>query len=233
MIGPGGFDQILFILPAIILAGIATILTKVRFAKYSKYAASSGLTGAQAARRLLDRQGLSNVEVEEVSGFLSDHYDPTTRKLRLSPAVYSSQSLAAIGVACHEAGHALQHATGYAALGLRTALVPAAQIGSYGSYFMLMIGFMLNRPGMIMLGIGLFSIAVLFSLVTLPVEWNASARAKRLMVSAGIVTAREQVDAAKVLNAAFLTYLASALMALLQLLYYLLRSGLLGGRRND
>jgi Zn-dependent membrane protease YugP len=231
--GPGYFEYMLFMLPALILAGFATILTQSRFSKYSRFRAASGLTGAMAARRMLEREGLYDVSIEPAGGFLSDHYDPRTRTLRLSPSVYSSPSLAAIGVACHEAGHALQHATGYAALGLRTALVPAAQIGTYAPYVFFVLGALMNSFALIKIGILVFSLAVLFSVVTLPVEWNASARAKRLMVSTGIVSAEEQEDASKVLNAAFLTYLAGAVMALLQLLYYLMKFGLLGGRRND
>lgn len=224
---------ILFALPALLLSLIATALTRSRFAHYSRVEPRSGLTGAEAARRLLDQQGLRDVPVEQTGGFLSDHYDPSSRTLRLSPEVYGAASLSAIGVACHEAGHALQHASGYLWLGLRGALVPATQIGSYLSYFILMLGFMLSRPPLILLGIGLFSLGVLFSVVTLPVEWDASSRARRLMVSAGIVTRDEQEDAGKVLTAAFLTYVAAAVSALLTLLYYLWRAGLLGGRRND
>jgi uncharacterized protein len=229
------FDPLYWMLalPGLLLAVWATILTKVRFAKYSRREAASGYTGAVAARRLLDRQGLSNVNIEQAEGFLSDHYDPRTKTLRLSPAVYASTSLSAIGVACHEAGHALQDAREYAPLGLRTAMVPAVQIGSFLSYIIFPLGFMMNSMGLIQIGIILFSLTVLFSLVTLPVEWNASARAKELMVSSGIVSSAERHDAAKVLNAAFLTYVASAVSALLTLLYYLLRSGLLGGRRDD
>lgn len=230
-----GLDPLywILVLPALILAGIATMLTQTAFNRYSRVRAASGITGAQAARRLLDEQGLYDVRIEPSHGFLSDHYDPTSRTLRLSPAVYSSPSLSAIGVACHEAGHAIQHATGYAALGLRSALVPAAQLGTYAPYIFFLLGSLLGSMALIKLGVLLFGLAVLFSVITLPVEWNASTRAKRLMVSSGIVTAHEQDDAAKVLNAAFLTYLAGAVMALMQLLYYLMRFGLLGGRRND
>ena len=183
------FDPIyiLFALPALALSLYATVLTKSRFARYSQAQAQSGMTGAEAARMLLDRQGLRSVPVEEVEGFLSDHYDPSSRTLRLSPDVYRSSSLSAVGVACHEAGHALQHATGYMWLGLRTALVPATQFGSYLSYVILMLGFMLQHSLLVLLGIGLFSVGVVFSIVTLPVEWDASARARRLMVSSGIV----------------------------------------------
>jgi Zn-dependent membrane protease YugP len=222
---------LLFMAPGLILALIATVITRTTFDKYSRIGASSGMTGAEAARRLLESQGVTDVTIEQVAGFLSDHYDPTSKTLRLSPAVYGAQSLSAIGVACHEAGHALQHAQSYAWLGLRTALVPATQFGSYGSYIFIMLG-MFFHP-LMLVGVVLFTLVVAFSIVTLPVEWNASARAKHLMVWSRIVSPQEQADAAKVLNAAFLTYVASMISALLTLLYYLWRSGLIGGRRND
>jgi Zn-dependent membrane protease YugP len=222
---------IMIMLPALILAGLAALLTKTTFAKYSRQRPSSGLTGAQAAQRLLALQGVRDVAIEPVKGFLSDHYDPRSRTLRLSPEVYASSSLAAIGVACHEAGHALQHAAHYAPLTLRSALVPAAQFGSYGSYIFILLGSFTSVLGLIQIGIVLFSLTVLFSLVTLPVEWNASARAKRLMVSTGIVGPSERSAAGAVLNAAFLTYVAAALTALLQLLYHLMRAGVIGGRK--
>ena len=223
---------IMLMIPALILAGIATLVTRLTFSKYSKQRSLSGVTGAEAAQRLLSSQGVRDVAIEQVQGFLSDHYDPRTKTLRLSPDVYGSQSLSAIGVACHEAGHALQHAASYAPLVLRTTLVPVAQFGSYGSYILILLGSFMASMGLIKIGIVLFSATVLFTLITLPVEWNASARAKLLMVSSGIVTRTEQRAAGTVLNAAFLTYLAAALTALLQLLYYLMRSGLIGGRRN-
>jgi Zn-dependent membrane protease YugP len=226
-------DQLIFLAPAVIISMLAAVYTRTTFAKYSRIAASSGCTGAQAARQLLTSQGIHNVTIEQVRGFLSDHYDPTSRKLRLSPDVYCSNSLSAIGVACHEAGHAIQHAQGYAALGLRSTLVPAASIGSHLGPLLIMIGIPLGMMGLTKIGIILFGAAVFFSIVTLPVEWNASARAKVLMVSAGIVSYREQAQAGKVLNAAFLTYVAGALTAVMQLVFFLLRAGLLGGRRND
>jgi Zn-dependent membrane protease YugP len=164
-----------------------------------------------------------------VQGFLNDHFDPSTNTLRLSPNVYQSQSLSAIGVACHEAGHALQKAHAYAPLGLRSALVPVTNLTSQLSMPILMAGFFLNMPALLNIGIILFIGVVVFSLVTLPVEWDASARAKRLMVRAGIVTPAEQVHAGKVLNAAFMTYVASAVSAMMTLLYYLT----LANRRND
>jgi len=223
---------IMVMIPALILAGVATLVTKLTFSKYAKRRALSGVTGAEAAQRLLTSQGVRDVTIEQVQGFLSDHYDPRTKTLRLSPDVYGSNSLSAIGVACHEAGHALQHAGSYAPLVLRTTLVPVAQFGSYGSYILILLGSFIASLGLVKIGIVLFSVTVFFTLVTLPVEWNASARAKLLMVSSGIVTRTEQKMASSVLNAAFLTYLAAALTALLQLLYYLMKSGLIGGRRN-
>lgn len=222
----------LMLLPAIVLSGFATILTRSTFARYSGVPASSGMTGAEAAARLLASGGIGDVRVERTDGFLSDHYDPRTRSLRLSGGVYDSASLSAIGVACHEAGHALQHAGRYAPLALRSALVPVTQVGTIAPYIIIPLGFILNSLALVKLGILLFGLVVLFALVTLPVEWNASARAKELMVSSGIVSPSERDGAARVLNAAFLTYLAAALSALLTLLYFLARAGLLGGRRD-
>ncbi len=229
------FDPMYFVmlLPALVIAGIASVFTRSTFNKYSHVRASSGLTGAEAAERMLARQGVTNVRVERVNGFLSDHYDPTSRSLRLSPGVYDSDSLSAIGVACHEAGHALQHAAHYAPLHLRTALVPMTQIGTQASYIFFLIGLFMHSPALLWAAIALFAIAFLFTLVTLPVEWNATVRAKGFMVAAGIVSQQERACAGQVLNAAFMTYVAAAITSLMTLLYYLMRSGLLGGRRND
>ena len=230
-----GLDPLYLImsLPALVLALIASGLTKSTFARYSRVRASSGMTGAEAARHLLDAHGLQSVRVEETGGFLGDHYDPMSRTLRLSHDVYASPSLSAIGVACHEAGHALQHAARYLPLWIRTALVPVAQLGTMASYIIIPLGFIMGALGLIKIGIILFSVVVLFSIITLPVEWNASSRAKQLMVTAGIVSPGEAVHAGRVLNAAFLTYVAAVISALMTLLYYLLRAGLLGGRSND
>jgi Zn-dependent membrane protease YugP len=224
------FHYLIFMIPAAVLAGLATLYTKSTFNKYSRFAASSRITGAEAAYRLLQSQGVHDVRIEPVRGFLSDHYDPTSRTLRLSPDVYRSPSLSAIGVACHEAGHALQHAGHYAPLAIRSSLVPITQFGSSASYFLLLGGFFLGLPGLIKLAVIAFCLVVAFALITLPVEWNATARAKRLMVSAGIVNREEAAHAGIVLNAAFLTYVASAFTALWTLFYYLLMSGMLGGR---
>ena len=228
------FDPLylIFALPGFILALIAELMVKGTFAKYDHVAASSGMTGAQAAQRLLNDAGIYDVVIEETHGFLSDHYDPTAKALRLSPGVYRSQSLSAIGVACHEAGHAIQHKEAYAPLNLRSALVPIAQFSSPLSYISIVIGFLFQSQQMILFGAILFGAAVLFSLVTLPVEYNASSRAKKLMQHAGIVSSREAASAGAVLNAAFMTYVASAVNSLLILLYYLVRAGVFGDRRD-
>jgi hypothetical protein len=219
----------MLMIPAFLLAGIAALMTKSTFSKYSRVGVSSGFTGAQAAQRLLTTEGVHDVSIEPVQGFLSDHYDPSSRTLRLSPKVYGSKSLSAIGVACHEAGHAIQHAHNYGPLALRTAMVPIASVGSNFAFYIIFAGLIFGWLGMVKIGIILFGAAVVFSIVTLPVEWDASARAKRLMVTSGICDPREQVYAGRVLNAAFMTYVAGAITSILTLLYFLLRSGLLGG----
>ncbi len=236
------FDPLylLMLAPALLLSLVATLLTRGMFAKYAKVPSASGLTGAQAAERMLRSQGIFDVKVERVDGFLTDHYDPSQKTLRLSPDVYDAESLSAIGVACHEAGHALQHAHAYAPLALRTALVPLAQFGSQASYWIILAGFLLtgfigHGAALLLLKIGIvcFATTVVFALVTLPVEWDASHRAKEHMVSSFVVGPDQAVAAGRVLNAAFLTYVAAAVSALLTLLYYLIRSGLLGGGRRD
>lgn len=211
---------LVFMWPAILLGLIAQVLVHSTFRKYARRTASSGMTGAQAAARLLASQGLDDVRIERAGGFLSDHYDPRTNTLRLSPGVYDSPSLSAIGVACHEAGHALQQAGRYAPLALRSALVPVASLGSSLGLWVIIAGLFMRAPMLFNIGLLLFLAAVIFSLVTLPVEWNASARAKALMTRAGIVTAAEQPQAGAVLNAAFLTYVAAAVSSIMTLLYY-------------
>ncbi|MFA7172046.1 MAG: zinc metallopeptidase [Kiritimatiellia bacterium] len=228
------FDPVYLImmLPAIILAGVASWLVKSTFNKYSKVAAYSGMDGAQAAERMMQRNGIYDVRIEQTNGFLSDHYDPTKKVLRLSPGVYNSNSLAAIGIACHEAGHALQHANSYAPLVLRTTLVPVTNISSSLSFYVLLAGMLFRLPGLMYIGCAMFAVAFIFSLVTLPVEWDASVRAKQYIVSSGIVSPGQEADSGKVLNAAFLTYVAAAVSSLLTLLYYLMRTGILGSRRD-
>jgi Zn-dependent membrane protease YugP len=220
-----------FAIPGLLLALLASFLTKSTFNKYSKIPSAMGITGAKAAQRLLSQAGVTDVTIEETSGFLSDHYDPMAKKLRLSPSVFQSNSLSAIGVACHEAGHALQHAHGYFPMHIRSLLVPATNVSTWLSYIVITLGFMLHSQQFILLGAVVFSAAVLFSIVTLPVEWDASNRAKLLMVKTGVVSERESMDAGKVLNAAFMTYVAAAVSSILTLLYYLMRAGLFS--RND
>lgn len=225
------FDPLLlvFLAPGLALSLYATFRTKSTFSKYSKVGSRSGLTGAQAADLMLRKHGVSGVRIERSSGWLSDHYDPGQKALRLSDEVYSSQSLSAIGVACHEAGHAMQDAHGYGMLSLRSALVPATNFSSIFSYIVMIAGFFLQMTGLMFIGVGLFSVGVVFSLITLPVEWDASKRAKIAMDEAGMLSPEENQHASKVLNAAFLTYLAAAVTSVLTLVYYLFRFGLLGG----
>ena len=210
----------LMMIPALLLSMWATAKTRSAFKKYSQVAASSGLTGAEAAERLLASAGITDVEVTRSQGMLSDHYNPASKKLALSESVYGSRSIAAVGVACHEAGHAIQHAKKYPALGLRTALVPTASLGSRLAFFVILGGMFLQASGLIWAGVILFSAVVLFQLVTLPVEFDASNRAKKLIVEQGIVYENERVGVDKVLNAAAMTYVAAAVAGVLQLLYF-------------
>jgi len=229
-----GFDPLylVFAVPGLLLAAYAAWQTRRTFHRYAGVAPASGLTGAAAAARMLASQGVRDVHIEPTTGLLSDHYDPRHNVLRLSEDVYYGRSLSAIGVACHEAGHALQQAHNYRPLALRSVLVPVTNIGSSLSWIVLSAGLVLQSLSLVYTGIILFSTAVVFALVTLPVEWDASARARALMVQAGIVSPHEQVHASKVLNAAFLTYIAAAVSSILTLVYYLLRAGLLGRREE-
>jgi len=211
---------LLFALPALILGLYAQFKVKRTFEKYSRVPTRRRITGAQAARYILDAFGLSDVRVEEVGGFLSDHYDPMSRVLRLSPQVARAPSIASVGVAAHEAGHALQHAQGYWALQLRSAAVPAVQFGSWLGPIIFFVGLLMNQVGLAWLGVILFSAVVVFALVTLPVEFDASARAKRLLVQQGLLAPDEMVGVNKVLDAAALTYVAAAVQAISTLLYY-------------
>ncbi len=229
------FDPIylVFALPGLVLSMLASFYVKSTFSKYSTVGAASRLTGAEAAQRMLYAAGVRNVRIERVDGFLSDHFDPSSNTLRLSDAVYGSQSLSALGVACHEAGHAIQKANNYGPMALRSMLVLPASLGSRFSYIVIILGAMMQAPMLINLGLIMFGAAVLFTLVTLPVEWDASARAKKALIASGILLPQEQSHAASVLNAAFMTYLASAVSSVLTLLYYLIRLGVLGGGRRN
>jgi len=219
---------IIMIVPAFLLSLFAQFRVKSTYSRYSKVATSRGVTGAQAARRILDAEGITDVSIETARGFLSDHYDPRSRVLRLSEGVYAGDSLASVGVAAHEAGHAIQHARGYAPLQLRSALVPISSLGSNLAWPLLIIGFIFMAKSFIMAGILFFTFAVLFQIVTLPVEFNASSRALQALPATGILSDTEVQGARKVLSAAALTYVAAAAMAVVQLLYFLLRSGFLG-----
>lgn len=223
---------LLFIAPGFLLSLWASFRVKSTFSKYSEVRSRRGMTGAQAAYELMHRAGISDVEVVRASGVLSDHYNPVSKKLALSEPVYDSTSVAAIGVATHEAGHAIQHARHYAPLWVRSALVPTANIGSSLGYIVMVMGLMFSSTNMVVVGAVLFSAVLLFQVVTLPVEFDASRRAKALVTEYGIVTADERKGVDAVLNAAALTYVAAAITTLLTLLYYLHRAGLLGGRRD-
>ena len=218
-------------LPGLLLGLWAQMRVKGTFSKYSKVRTTRNLTGAEIARYLLDNQGLQDVRVEETQGFLSDHYDPRTRVLRLSPDVYRTPSVAAAGVAAHEMGHALQHSAGYAPLQIRSAIVPVVQFGSSLAPILILIGFLLRFTALAWVGVILFAGAVVFSLVTLPVEFDASRRAKALLTQSGIVSHEEAGGVSAVLNAAGWTYVAAAIAAIGQLLYYVLL--LTGGSRRD
>ncbi len=232
------FDPMYFVfaLPALILGFWAQMKVKSAFDKYSRVRARSGMSGAAAARRVLDSNGLYNVDIQPVQGFLSDHYDPRTKVLRLSPQVYQSSSLAAVGVAAHEAGHAIQDAKGYLPLQARTAMVPAVQFGSWLGPLVFAAGWFLmyltrgQFGGQIAwLGVLLFGATAVFALVTLPVEFDASRRAKRVLVELGIVSHDEIQGVNRVLDAAALTYVAGAVQAISTLLYYVF---LLSGSRR-
>jgi Zn-dependent membrane protease YugP len=219
---------IIMIAPALLLSIFAQIKVKSSFSRYSKIPTSRGITGAQAAREILRAAGINDVGIELSKGFLSDHYDPRTRVLRLSETVYAGNSLASVGVAAHEAGHAIQHARGYLPLKMRSALVPISSLGSNLAWPLLIIGFIFTAKSLILAGIIFFSLAVAFQLVTLPVEFNASFRAIQALPQAGILMETEVAGARKVLSAAALTYVAAAASAVLQLVYFLLRAGFLG-----
>lgn len=236
-----GFDfryLLMVVLPGMVISGIASWMVRSAFNRYSKVPARRYITGAQAAQRLLDRAGITDVRVVPTNGYLSDHYNPMDKTLALSEPVYNSNSIAAIGVATHEAGHAIQHATSYGPLWLRSMLVPTVGIGSQLGYIAMAVGAGLASSGSLfgktifLVGVALFSCVLLFQLVTLPVEFNASARARKLVVDAGIIDADERTGVDRVLTAAALTYVAAAISTLLTLLYFLMRSGLLGGDRD-
>jgi len=221
------FDPLYLILigPAMLLALWAQMRVKSAYAKASRIPVRSGLTGADAARAILRHHGLENaVSIEMVPGRLSDHYDPRNRVLRLSPEVYRGRSLASVGIAAHEVGHALQHATNYGPLALRNGIVPLAGIGSNAAFFLFFIGLILSMQPLILLAIILFGAVVFFQIVNLPVEFNASARAKMELPALGIIGPDEEGAVQRVLSAAAMTYVAATLTAVLTLLYFIMRA---------
>lgn len=229
------FDPLylVFLLPGMIFSMWASFRVKSTFSEYSRVGSRRGLSGAEAARQLIAARGVPGVHVEETPGFLSDHYDPGARVLRLSPDVFHGRSLAALGVAAHEAGHAIQHARDYTPMKLRSAIVKPAMIGSNLSNVLMFAGFAIHATGLVWLGIIGFSVGVLFTLITLPVEFDASRRAVVALEELGIIDESEVNGAGAVLRAAAMTYVAAAITAVMQLLYFLLRSGILGSRRDD
>jgi len=217
--------SLILLVPALILGIYAQAKVSSSFSRYSQVPSARGLTGARAARVLLDGAGLADVGIEVAGSRLSDHYDPRSRTLTLSPEVGNSNSLAAVGVAAHEAGHAMQHADGYVPFKFRSALVPVANVGTNFGFILFFVGLAFFRSGLLMnIGILLYAAAVLFTLVTLPVELNASRRAMAQLSDRSILVADELTGAKKVLNAAALTYVAAALMAILQLVRLILIS---------
>ena len=229
-----GIDPTYFlVIIGAVICMIASARVKTTYNKYSQYRSASGMTGAEAAQRILNSAGIYDVTVQHISGNLTDHYNPATKTLNLSDSVYSSTSVAAVGVAAHECGHAIQHQHSYFPLTLRTAIVPVANIGSSIAWPLIVFGLLFSRNSgamFINLGILCFSFAVLFQLVTLPVEFNASSRALRILGEQGILSESELPYTRKVLKAAALTYVASAAAAILQLLRLVL---LFGGRDRD
>ena len=229
------FDPMYFVFvgPAFLLAMWAQMRVKSAFARWSQVPARTGLTGAEVARRVCEMGGATDIKIEMSQGYLSDHYDPTQRVLRLSNENYHGRSVAAAAIAAHEAGHAIQHAVKYPFLALRSAYVPVASLGSWLSFPLLFAGAFFSIGPLITAGIALFGAVVLFQIITLPVEFDASARAKRLLSDSGLISDPEEMRGVKsVLGAAALTYVAATIQAVLTLLYYLWRLGLLGGNRN-
>jgi uncharacterized protein len=223
-----------FMIPAIALMGFASWYVRHAYNKWSQVRATSGLTGHQAAQRLISTGSLYGVQVQGTAGQLSDHYDPRNKTLFLSQGVANSPSVAAVAISAHELGHAMQDAEDYFPMKIRSMLVPAVNIGSNLGWILIMIGLVLRQINIAWIGVAVFSAGALFALATLPVELNASARAKQLLYQTGIIqTEEEQRGVNQVLNAAALTYVAGLITAVMQLLYYVFLIGGMGGRRRD
>lgn len=220
---------IVFLAPALIIATWAQIKVKRAVAKYSKVSTRSSMRGVDVAEAILAAHNIKDVRVEPVKGFLSDHYDSRHKVLRLSPDIYHGHSVTAAGIAAHEVGHAIQHATKYAPLVIRQTVAPAAALGSNLAWIFILLGFLVSSTGLVWLGIGAFGIGVVFTLVTLPVEFDASRRAKKVLDDMGLVSGIEGQGVSAVLNAAALTYVAAAVSAIATLFYFLLRAGIFGG----
>lgn len=217
------YYYIILVVPALILSVIAQIGVKGTYKRYSGILNSRGLTGAAAAQKVLAFYGIYNVRIEQVSGKLTDHYDPRANVIRLSSGVYSGSSIAAVGVACHEAGHAAQHAQNYVPIKIRNAILPVANIGSSAGIYLAIIGYFLGFSILVNIGIVLFAFVVLFQLVTLPIEFNASSRAIKVIDETGLLDVEEQIGAKKMLAAAAMTYVASLLVSIMSLLRLILR----------
>lgn len=224
---------LIMITPVFIFTIWAQWRVKHNFEKYSRYNTMSGYTGAQVADMILSQNGIADVKIEMTNGWLSDHYSPSEKVLRLSSNVYNSTSIAALGVAAHEAGHTIQHYKGYSIMQLWLALAKPAAFASNAAIWLLMIGFLLNMLQLAVLGFYFFMGAVIFQIITLPVEFDASRRAKELLFKFGIISGKEREGVAAVLNSAAMTYVAAAAASLVQLLYYAIQLGLLGGHRDD
>lgn len=224
---------LMFMLPAFVLMLVVQLYVSSAYNRWSKVQARSRMTGAQAAQRLIDRGALYGVRVEGVRGRMNDHYDPRNKVLRLSEGVYSGNSVAALAIAAHELGHAMQDKEEYFPLRLRAALVPAVNVGSYLGWILIIIGLLLQITGLALVGVGVFALGALFALATLPVELNASARAKKLLADTGLIVGQEEMKGVnQVLNAAAMTYVAALITAVLQLLYWLTLVLGMGGRRR-
>lgn len=231
----------IIILITAVLSGITSMMVKGSFNRGKKVILRSGITGSEVARKVLESANIYDVKIEQHSGFLTDHYNPTTKTLALSTEVYSGRNAASAGVAAHEAGHAIQHAHGYVPMYIRSAIVPAANIGSMLGPYLVIFGIMLGAAEgvglgytLAVIGVLMFGAATFFSVITVPVEFDASSRAKKELYSLRIIDGDEELGAvSSVLRAAGLTYVAAAIGAILNLLYWAWRAGLLGGRRRD
>ncbi|MGN0526449.1 MAG: zinc metallopeptidase [Acutalibacteraceae bacterium] len=223
------YYYVILVVPVIIFSAIVQAKLKSTYSKYSQVRNIRGITGAQAAQMVLGYYGIRDVRIECINGKLSDHYDPTNNVIRLSEGVYGSSSIAAVGVACHEAGHAAQHAEGYVPIKIRNAILPVCNIGSNLSIPLLIIGLLFSFEPLVWIGIGFFAFTAIFQFATLPVEFNASRRALSVIESNGLLSYEEKDGAAKVLKAAAMTYVAALAVSIAQLLRLLLRFG----RRND